>query len=94
MFYAMRMHPHINRAIEVVGGGIALATSIGRKPQFVSALRHGRRPIPADLCPLIEQATEGAVRCEDLRPDVAWHVLRKSALHPGQQVEEAQCSTL
>ncbi|MDN4590239.1 transcriptional regulator [Xenophilus aerolatus] len=35
-----------------------------------------RRRVPAERCPDIERATGGAVRCEDLRPDVAWDVLR------------------
>lgn len=87
------MQQHINRAIEILGTGQALAASIGRTPQFVSALRHGIRPIPADLCPVIERATAGAVRCEDLRPDVAWHVLRNSAPAPVQTIEADQCST-
>jgi DNA-binding transcriptional regulator YdaS (Cro superfamily) len=34
-----------------------------------------RRQVPAERCPLIERATGGVVRCEDLRPDVAWSVL-------------------
>ena len=32
--------------------------------------------VPAERCPQIEQATTGMVRCEDLRPDVQWGVLR------------------
>jgi len=35
-----------------------------------------RRRVPAERCPEIERATGGKVRCEDLRPDVAWDVLR------------------
>ena len=34
-----------------------------------------QRGIPADKCPDIEQAT--GVKCEILRPDVNWSVLRK-----------------
>ena len=37
------------------------------------------RPIPAERCPEIEKATGGAVRCEELRPDVDWAYLRKSS---------------
>ncbi|WP_409976484.1 transcriptional regulator [Variovorax sp. CY25R-8] len=40
-----------------------------------------RRQVPAERCPLIERATNHVVRCEDLRPDVAWDVLRD---HPAQ----------
>ncbi len=32
--------------------------------------------VPADRCPTIERLTSGAVRCEELRPDVDWAVLR------------------
>lgn len=35
------------------------------------------RQIPAERCPAIERATNGEVRCEDMRPDVAWEVLRE-----------------
>jgi DNA-binding transcriptional regulator YdaS (Cro superfamily) len=35
--------------------------------------------VPAAHCPSIERATKGAVRCEDLRPDVDWAVLRNSS---------------
>lgn len=38
-----------------------------------------RRQVPAERCPSIERATAGEVRCEDLRPDVAWDVLRLQA---------------
>ena len=45
-----------------------------------------RRRVPAEYCPAIERFTRSVaaqrgdesliVRCEDLRPDVAWGVLR------------------
>lgn len=41
----------------------------------VPAVRHwanGNREPPLDKCPSIESATAGAVRCEELRPDVPW----------------------
>lgn len=34
------------------------------------------KQVPAEYCPAIERATSGRVRCEDLRPDVDWAVLR------------------
>jgi DNA-binding transcriptional regulator YdaS (Cro superfamily) len=43
---------------------------------LISQWRNGIRPIPAERCPAIERATGGVVRCEDLRPDVDWAVLR------------------
>lgn len=40
----------------------------------------GSRQVPAERCPDIEAATGGAVTCEELRPDVSWHVLRNAPL--------------
>lgn len=44
--------------------------------QAVCFWRDGKRGLPADHCPAIERATNGAVRCEELRPDVDWAYLR------------------
>lgn len=38
-----------------------------------------KKQVAAERCPEIEKATNGAVRCEDLRPDVDWAYLRNSA---------------
>jgi len=56
-----------------------LAADIGVAPSVVSQWKNCVRPVPADRCPAIERATHGAVRCEDVRPDVDWAVLRVSA---------------
>ncbi len=45
---------------------------------LISQWKTGVRRVPAERCPAIEQATDGAVTCEELRPDVLWSVLRKS----------------
>lgn len=52
-----------------------LAKGLRLPPSFVSRWKAGS-PVPAERCPAIEAATGGAVTCEELRPDVAWHVLR------------------
>jgi DNA-binding transcriptional regulator YdaS (Cro superfamily) len=67
----------IKRAIDAKGSGAAFAASIGRSPQFVSQLLKGWRAVPAELCLVIERET--GVRCEDLRPDVEWGVLRSKS---------------
>lgn len=54
------------------------AEAIKAKPSMVSDWKSGKRSVPASRCPSIERATKGVVRCEDLRPDVEWHVLRKA----------------
>jgi len=53
-----------------------LAEKIGVPAPLLSQWRTGVRPVPAEHCPKIERETSGAVRCEDLRPDVDWAYLR------------------
>lgn len=53
-----------------------MANSLGVKPATVNQWVSGARPIPAGRCPEIERATNGRVKCEDLRPDVDWAYLR------------------
>ena len=55
----------------------SLAAKLGMKNSvLVNQWVNGVRQVPAERCPAIERATGGAVRCEDLRPDVEWGVLR------------------
>lgn len=68
------------KAIALLGGPVAAARRLrvkGERHQTVQSWLRGR--VPAEYCPLIEQELDGAVRCEDLRPDVAWGVLRTRA---------------
>ena len=69
----------LKRAIEHVGGAASLARSLGVSIPAVYAWSSGQRRISADYCPAIERLTGGAVRCEELRPDVDWAVLRSPA---------------
>lgn len=66
----------VKKACEVAGGVAALARTLGVSPPTVSQWISGVRRVPVARCPQIERATGGAVRCEDLRPDVDWSVLR------------------
>lgn len=66
----------LEKAISTIGSMKALGDSLGISKGAVSQWKdHGRR-VPAEHCPQIEMLTEGKVRCEDLRPDVNWSVLR------------------
>jgi len=56
-----------------------LARAVKATSTDVSLWARGKRPVPAERCPDIERATGGAVRCEDLRPDVDWGVVRQPA---------------
>jgi len=67
-----------------------LARAVGVSPVVVSLWRTGARQVPAERCPAIEKATGGLVRCEELRPDVEWSVLRNTpelATLPANQVQ-------
>jgi DNA-binding transcriptional regulator YdaS (Cro superfamily) len=79
----------VERAIAAVGSATALAQRLGVTPAAVGQWKSGERRVPAERCPEIERATSGAVRCEDLRPDVAWDVLRMQTAQPPQDVTPA-----
>jgi len=66
----------IDRAIAVLGSASALASALEVSAAAVGQWKSGDRRVPAERCPEIERATGGKVRCEELRPDVAWDVLR------------------
>lgn len=55
---------------------VDLAKVLGVTPGAVNQWSSGMTTITADRCIQIEAATGGLVRCEDLRPDVRWDVLR------------------
>ncbi|MGC3984804.1 MAG: YdaS family helix-turn-helix protein [Pseudorhodoferax sp.] len=66
----------LDEAIENARGVTALASRLGIAPSSPSMWR-ARGRVPAEHCPAIERET--GVRCERLRPDVAWDVLRMQA---------------
>lgn len=51
----------------------AIVTKLGVTQQALTNWK--KRGIPADKCPDIEALT--GIKCEELRPDVNWAVLRK-----------------
>ena len=73
----------INDAIAKIGGVPEFAKRLAVSPQAVFFWRTGQRKIPADRCPDIERLT--GVRCEALRPDVAWGFLRGTPAEPLSQ---------
>lgn len=64
----------LKKAAKLVGTEAALAEAIGCTRQRLHQWH--RRGIPTDFVPLIERATGGQIRCEELKPEVAWDVLR------------------
>jgi len=66
----------INEVFNKSGGASALARTLGIAASTPIMWR-SRGRIPAEYCPAIEAAT--GVRCEDMRPDVNWAVVRGAA---------------
>lgn len=60
------------------GSQIKTAKVLGVSSRMINSVVHGRRPVPANWCPIIEEATGGVFPCELLRPDIHWYVLRES----------------
>lgn len=71
----------INRAIEQAGGITALARALKLSGHAVVHQWRLTR-VPAEQCPDIEALT--GVKCEELRPDVNWAVLRAPATEQPQ----------
>ena len=71
------------KAAQHLGSIAALARALGLSDPTVHQWTTGVRRVPAERCPEIEAITNGAVRAEELRPDVPWHVIRGK---PSKQV--------
>ena len=72
----MKTHP-IDEAAEIVGSQASLAEKLGVSRSALNQWKDEGRRVPAEHCPDIEELTDGRVRCESLRPDIPWSVLRK-----------------
>jgi len=68
----------LRKAISIVGGQRKLAQICGVSQAAVSKWLNGISKIGEDKAILLEQALNGLVTCEDLRPDVNWSVIRGS----------------
>ena len=55
-----------------------MASGLGLSLSAVHQWVTGNRPVPAIHCPSIERLTKGAVKCEQLCPDVEWGYLRNN----------------
>jgi DNA-binding transcriptional regulator YdaS (Cro superfamily) len=67
----------LERAIAILDGRRAAAEALKISRQNLEYWLRAR--VPADRCPEIERATHALVRCEELRPDIDWAVLRNHA---------------
>ena len=69
------MNTPLEKAIEQLGGQAALSRELGVSIQVIGNWL--ARGVPVARCPDVERVTAGAVRCEELQPDVDWAVLRR-----------------
>lgn len=67
---------HLQSAVEIAGSQVALARLVGVGEKTVWAWIHRGTKVNEIVALKIERATKGAVRCEDLRPDVDWAFIR------------------
>ncbi|GAA5786427.1 hypothetical protein GCM10007860_09980 [Chitiniphilus shinanonensis] len=73
------------------GAAKALADAVGTSPEYLWHLASGRKKCPdVTLCIAIERATDGLVRCEDVRPGVDWLYLRTSSSSPAMRTTPVQ----
>lgn len=73
----------VDKAISLVGSLSELSSLLGVSPQVVSNWRLDGRNVPVERCIDIEKATNGMVRCEELRGDIDWSYLRGSEVVHG-----------
>jgi hypothetical protein len=75
----------LERAIRLADGMASLARKLNERFEARKAERRVKAPaiyqwtltqVPAEYCPDVEALT--GVKCEELRPDVNWSVLRKT----------------
>ena len=66
------------RAVTLMGGVAETVRKLNLNGH-ATVYQWTKTQVPAERCPQIEAATNGLVRCEDLRPDVQWSVLRNTA---------------
>lgn len=64
---------------ELQRGGISmLAKELDISTSYLSQLASGKASMSPERAIEIEKATNGAVRCEDMCPDIDWAYLRNS----------------
>jgi DNA-binding transcriptional regulator YdaS (Cro superfamily) len=90
---------HVERAIKAFGSQAAMASALGLAQPTVSEWLRGARRVPAERCPEIERETKRiagergdptlVVTCEELRPDMAWSVLREQTAPEAEPAKAA-----
>lgn len=74
------------------GRAAGLAACLGIPASLVSKMGAGKKKVPLDHCPYIEDFTQGAVTCEELRPDRADYFSRLQTRRGPSAVGVLECS--
>lgn len=74
----------LDRAIKAAGGMTQMARDLSLSGHAV-VYQWTKTRVPAEKCPEIEALT--GVKCEELRPDVKWSVLRAKPARKAAKVE-------
>jgi DNA-binding transcriptional regulator YdaS (Cro superfamily) len=74
VFYACRIRAvnAMAQVVEVCGGPTKVAAALGVSAQAVCFWRDGKRRLPVEYIPVLEQLSAGVVRRWDLRPQDWW----------------------
>ena len=84
-----RMKEHLKTAISTAGGLKPFTQAVGA-PSTHAVRGWFMARVPADYCPAIERVT--GVKCEALRPDVEWGVLRGTATKEAASMVECDAA--
>lgn len=66
----------ISKAIDCFGSQDQLAKACDLTQAAISQYSTGLKRPSAEVAIRIEEATNGVVRAEEIRPDIPWHVIR------------------
>lgn len=70
----------LNKALELMGGTVALAKAVGVSKQVVTNWK-ARGTVPVEHCTTVERITGRQVRCEELNDTIDWAYLRQADPH-------------
>lgn len=72
----------LNTFLQKRGACVEMARHLGVRSVMLSQWRYSVKKVPVARCIEIDRATGGAVRCEEMRPDVDWAYLRATDCGP------------
>lgn len=68
----------LNEFLKARGSAADLSERINVPQALISQWKKGIRRPSVTHCALIEKGTDGEVRCEELRPDLNWALIRNT----------------